>query len=143
MIKNIILFKSNKVYIENATYINCETSRNIFEEIKNLNPNQINIYDQTYSLKHKQGELIGVGDHINKTGNNPLIGNQHKLNQQFIDISKLYGGSEGVTTTCLGKDFEDHKKNHEYPSTHICQVSIVVKALGKSKVKGFLINRVS
>ena len=141
MIKNIILFKSNKTYIENATYINCETNKNIFEEIKKTNPNQINIYDQTHSSKHKQDEIIEVVDHINKTGCNPLIGNQHKLKQQFVDISKLYSNSEGVTTTCLGKDFEKHKKTHKYPSTHMCQISIVVRALGKSEIKGFLINR--
>ena len=141
MIKNIILFKSNKKYTENEIYINCEKSKNLFKEIQNINANQINIYDQTYNSKYKQDETISVGDHINQTGANPLIGNQHKLKQQFIDISKLYKSGEGVITTCLGKDFEKHKKNHKYPSTYICQISIIVRALGKSKIKGFLINR--
>ena len=143
MIKNIILFNNNKVYVKNAIYINCETSINIFNKIKQIPFDQINIYDQTYNPKHKQDEIIEIKDHINKTGGNPLIGNQDKLHEQFFDISKLYSGYKGITTTCLGKSFEKNKKDHKYPSTYMCQIAITAKALRDCKIKGFLINRIS
>jgi hypothetical protein len=141
MIKNIILFKSQKDYIKNGIYINCKKNKDLFEEIRKINFDQINIYDMTYRPQAAEGEVVEVGDHINKTGENPLIGNQHKLKEQFIDISKLYKNPNGVTTTCLGGQYETHKKKFAYPSTHMCQVSIIAKAIGKNKVKGFLINR--
>jgi len=140
MINNIILFQSKRAYIKNAIYINCEKKETLFEEIQAIPGNHINIYDKTYNPRDKRGEIIGVGDHINQTGNNPLIGNQHKLEEQFIDISMLYKEAKGVTTTCIGKHYEKMKKNHNYPSTYLCQAAIVAKATGKRKINGFLIN---
>ena len=141
MIKNIILFKTQKNYIEGSIYINCRKNKDLFEEIRKINFDQINIYDTTHQAQAPDGKIIEVRDHINQTGENPLIGNQNKLKEQFIDISKLYKTQSGVTTTCLGEQYEAYKETVSYPSTHMCQVSIIAKAIGKNKVKGFLINR--
>ena len=143
VIKNIVLFQSSRVYIKNPIYINFKTCKNIFEEINKNIFEEINIYDKTYSQSHKEDEIINVGDHINQTGSNPLIGNQHKLKKQFIDISKLYASSNGITTTCLGNHYEKHKTLFKYPSTHLSHIAITAKALGKNKINGFLVNSFS
>ena len=36
--------------------------------------------------------------------------------------------------------FEQHKKEHTYPSTYLCYVTIIAKALGKENICGYLIN---
>tara|TARA_B100000131_G_C17886423_1_gene520455 strand:- start:3 stop:437 length:435 start_codon:yes stop_codon:yes gene_type:complete len=143
MIKNIILFKSKTENAQNTMFIDFETGVDKIEEIKKHNLNEINIYDQTYNKHHKNGEIITVRDHINKTGDNPLIGNQDKFTSQFIDISALYESQGGVVTTCLGKSYNQEKNHHHYPSTHICHISIIAKALGIKKIKGFLVNRIN
>ena len=139
MKKNLILFKRNNPEIDRLTFINIEATHNIFEQIKNTNFNEINIYDQTYNPQIKNGEIINVSDHINQTGTNPLIGNQHKLKEPFIDISKLYSNQSGITTNCLGKYYKEKKENYKYPSTHLCVIAIIARVYEK-KINGFLVN---
>lgn len=79
-------------------------------------------------------------NHINKTGHNPLIGEQNKTKEPFIDISNLYSSTDGVITCCLGKHFDDYKNKYKYPSQYLCYISIIAKALGKDDIRGFLIN---
>ena len=52
---------------------------------KNQNAD-VYIYDETYNKKQKHTQRQHIKDHINKTGTNPLIGEQ----KNFIDISSLY-----------------------------------------------------
>ena len=92
------------------------------------------VFDITYSSKHKQGHKFYVKDHINKTGQNPIIGNK-KI--EFKDISKLYGSKNGITTTCCGKDLY---LNHENPSHYLCFYAILIFYLGFTNIKGFIIN---
>ena len=51
---------------------------------------QIVIYDATKTKTLPPETIIGVYDHINRTGKNPLIGNQKKYNIDFIDITGMY-----------------------------------------------------
>ena len=85
---------------------------------------------------------INVSDHINKTGQNPLIKKQNKLKIEFIDTTKIYTKQkkEGVVTTSLGQRFNKKKKNEKYPSTYISNVAIICKAIGFKKITGKLIN---
>ena len=143
MIKNIILFKGETESAQNTMFVDFEKSADKIEEIKKHNLNEIKIYDQTFNKNRKNGEIITVRDHINKTGDNPLIGNQDKLTSQFIDISELYESHDGVVTTCLGKSYDQQKNHHHYPSTHMCHMSIIAKAMGIRKIQGFLVNRIN
>jgi len=124
----------------NAITINVLDTKKTIQQIKKLAGDPINIYDITHNRKHKNNDIIKVSDHINKTGHNPLIGYQNQLAKPFIDISNLYKTKNGITTHCLGKHFNHHKNDYEYPSTHLCYLSIIAKALGKENIKAFLVN---
>ena len=106
---------------------------------------RVEIYDITYNNKKKQRKVIEISDHINKTGENPLIGKKQLSSTQFFDITTLYDYKKNnITTTCLGDKYfiflSTRKKRPPYPSTNICNIAILCKALGFSKIKGFLIN---
>ena len=63
----------------------------------------IEIWDLTKG--YDRGTIIDIADHINKTGSNPLIGNQQKLGIDFPDISNLYLSKKGAVTSCYGNRF--------------------------------------
>lgn len=103
--------------------------------IKN-STNSIEIWDLTKGYNSK--EIVEVSDHINKTGTNPLIGNQQKLGIDFPDISNLYQNKKGVITSCYGNKFNEvDEKNC---STWICHISIVARAIGITNISGKLIS---
>ena len=126
--------------INNITVLNPLDSTLMINQIKQLQDGPIHIYDYTFNPKHKANETIIISDHINKTGHNPLIGNQNKTTKPFIDISNLYNTKHGVTTCCLGEYFNNYKEHYEYPSKYLCHISIIAKALGKKNINAFLIN---
>ena len=99
---------------------------------------QLTIYDTTTTPKHSPGTVISVNDHINRTGKNPLIGNQKKLDIDFIDITSLYQSNKNaVITDCCGKRLN---VKYPYPSHYLCSISILAKALGIQKISAFLVN---
>ena len=126
--------------VENITIIDPLETLRAIKQIKALPQGPIEIYDYTLSLKHRSREIIKVSDHINMTGNNPLIGNQKELPKQFVDISNLYNSESGVTTTCLGKYFNQNKQSYQYPSAYLCYIAIIVRALERKNIHAFLIN---
>ena len=105
--------------------------------------NNIEIYDYTYHPNHVHHDIIKVSDHINKTGYNPLIGNQSKLDKPFVDLSNLYSCTNGVVTSCIGKYFNNHKTKDLYPSTYLCYISIIARAYNHKLIKAFLINNLN
>ena len=143
MIQELILDIKLKKHLsaKNIIIVNPQNTTKTIQQIKKLTNNPIHIYDTTENHNHKANNIIKVSDHINKTGHNPLIGNQNKLPEPFIDISNLYSSINGITTHCLGKHFNQYKQKHKYPSKYLCHVSIIAKALGKENINAFLINR--
>lgn len=99
---------------------------------------KVYIFDITYNTKEKDKSRRTVNDHINKTGQNILIGK----NRKFIDISKLYvQEKEGIITTCLGKRYSKEKKQHIAPTTDLCHAAIWCKKQNpKIKIYGKTIN---
>ena len=128
--------------VDNITLVNPLDTLNAIKQINNLPNRPIEVYDYTFSPKHKEGEVIMVSDHINMTGDNPLIGNQKEIPREFVDISNLYHLKKGVTTTCLGEYFNKHKHKHKYPSTYLCYIAIIVRALERKNISAFLINSI-
>ena len=124
----------------NITVINFNDNKSTINQIKKTPTGPIAIYDYTHNNEHGENEILLVSDHINQTGDNPLIGNQHKTIEPFVDISDLYKTKGGVITYCLGKNFNTHKHQHQYPSTYLCYISIIAKAIGRKNIKAFLIN---
>tara|TARA_B100000945_G_scaffold314939_1_gene313318 strand:+ start:2135 stop:2566 length:432 start_codon:yes stop_codon:yes gene_type:complete len=103
-----------------------------------LKDKELNIYDKTFNASIDHGKVIPVNDHINCSGNNPLIGNQKELKIDFIDISSLYIKQKGgIITHCCG-DFINTQ--YQYPSHYLCYISILAKTQGIKKIKGYLIN---
>ena len=99
---------------------------------------EVIIYDITTTTKHPQKTIISVNDHINKTGNNPLVGKQKELNIDFVDITNLYKKKQnGVITVCCGKSLNTQYK---YPSSYLCNISIMAKAIGVQRISAFLLN---
>lgn len=142
MIKNIVINLAllNNPQLNNPTWIDPLNTKNIINLIKENNNIQFQVYDITYNKTHKNNQIFPVSDHINYTGHNPLIGRQKDLPSPFIDISNLYKNTGGVTTSCLGKNFNQHKNTHLYPSTYLCYIPIISRALKKENTSGFLIN---
>ena len=124
-----------------TTYDYCYTGNMQRKQIKEIlqNANSVTLYDTTSMIKKKQGSQVYVNDHINQTGENPLI----KCSPiQFINLGGLYKASKtGITTTSLGKKYQQEKNKHEFPSTSLCLVAILCKKIKPTiKIRGILIN---
>ncbi len=103
-----------------------------------LKDKELNIYDKTYNTSLDHGKIIPVNDHINCSGNNPLIGNQKDLKIDFIDITSLYKKQKGgIITHCCGRVINTQYK---YPSHYLCYIAILARTQGINKIKGYLIN---
>ena len=99
---------------------------------------QLTIYDITTTKKHPVETVINVNDHINRTGNNPLIGRQKELGIDFTNINKLYKSEQySIKTDCCGKTLNPR---YPYPSHYLCNISILAKAIGIPKISAFLVN---
>ena len=100
MKKKIIIFKDNKH--SDSIKINPNNRSETIRTLKTLKQHSIEVYDITHNPHMPHDEKIVVKDHINQTGNNPLIGIQRQFSEPFIDISNTYNVDDGVTTVCLG-----------------------------------------
>ena len=139
MYQNPTFNQSDKIILFNINSM----SKNINTISQIPTDNNIEIYDYTYHPNHAHHDIIKVSDHINKTGYNPLIGNQSKLNKPFVDLSNLYSCTNGVVTSCIGKYFNNHKTKDLYPSTYLCYISIIARAYNHKPIKAFLINNLN
>ena len=98
----------------------------------------IQVYDSTFTPHYTRGSIIPVSDHINRTGQNPLIDNGNSKQIEFIDISNLYHNDKnGITTDCCG---EVLNKVYIYPSHYLCNFAIVARSMGIKKIQAFLYN---
>ena len=99
---------------------------------------QLIIYDRTRTNEYPVETIINVNDHINRTGNNPLIGRQKDMNINFTNINKLYKSEHNsIKTDCCGKTLN---LRYPYPSHYLCNISILAKAIGIHKISAFLVN---
>ncbi len=116
--------------------------KNIGEAIQTLKKHrqqtdEIAIYDISPRLNHNR-ILLPVNDHINRTGNNPLIGRQHELNVEFIDISDIYEQKiNGVVTVCCGDS--EAPEEFQYPSMFLSHLSILARVLNYKKIHAYVV----
>ena len=122
------------------TVLETQDHKKNIKTIAALKNKEIYIYDTTRTDKHENNAVLNVKDHINMTGHNPLIGNQHLIDSPFVDISEIYVDQIGVVTECLGQAFEKKHRYFKYPSHYLCYFSILCAAAGISKVSARLIN---
>ena len=126
MTKKIIIFNDSK--IAESIKINPKNIAETIKILKTLKQYPIEVYDITHNPQKPHNEKIIVKDHINQTGNNPLIGIQSQFSEPFIDISNTYSAHGGTTTVCLGPHYDQHKDQYAFPSTYLCYISILAKA---------------
>ena len=123
-----------KINIDYDAIANIKDIKKLKKKLLEVDLNEeIKIYDMGI-VTSPSNKTCEVKDHINKTGQNPIIGNK-KI--EFKDISKLYGSKNGITTTCCGQDLN---LNHENPSHYLCFYAILIFYLGFTNIKGFIIN---
>ena len=130
--------KKRKIFLK-YDYI-YTTPKTLINKLINNKNKRIKIYDITNV--DKKIKKINIENHINKTGENPLIGNQKKLKIDFLDITSIYSykNKKGETTTSLGKKQITKENKEKNPSTELSNIAIVCKALKFEKIEGFLIN---
>ena len=128
----------NTSEISNKISINAIENDSLINHMLNIkkSTNSIEIWDITTG--YKTGTIIEVVDHINKTGLNPLFGNQQKLGIDFPDLYNLYLSEVGVITSCYGVCFQE--LNEKNSSTWISHISIVARAIGIKNISGKLIS---
>jgi len=101
----------------------------------------IYIYDITFRPQKPDKTIIYINDHVNKTGLNILRKQKNNQETNFYDLTRLYKQhKQGITTNCLGKNYESEKNNQENPSTTICNIAVYLKAQGFKNIYGRLIN---
>ena len=116
--------------------VNPQNFEELFQTLRTVQ--NLTVYDITKTKAHPPKSIIKVKDHINRTGENPLISHQKKLNIDFIDITKIYKiEKNAVNTDCCGKKLN---KKYTYPSHYLCNISILAKAMGIKKISAFLVN---
>tara|TARA_B100000945_G_C20389391_1_gene601436 strand:+ start:66 stop:536 length:471 start_codon:yes stop_codon:yes gene_type:complete len=112
--------------------------------IKSRKTNErIAIYDVTKNEFYKKGEMIRIGDHINLTGNNPIIGNQQKLGVDFLALNNLYNTEntlKDVEVAFCSNSIFSFSKEYKNHCKHIAVLAIAARASGYSVIEGFLYN---
>ena len=137
IIKNLYKAIPDFSFGENIIVINPKNTDLLIKMIRDIKneTDSIMVYDMTRG--YKTGTIFRVSDHINRTGSNPLTGRQQELGIDFPDLSNLYDDRDGVVTDCLGDQIEEGNVN--YPSTWLCHVGIVARAIGLDSIKAKLI----
>lgn len=126
---------------QNYKKINLKNFKESIEIIKKQKKRkEIEIWGITITKK-QHNKIIKVNDHINFTGNNPLIGNQRRAETPFPDMSKVYKKSkEGIVTISRGKYFLKDKEE-DYQTQYFCYFGIIARAVGIKKISGYLIDK--
>ena len=131
--------KKKTITVEYDWCFQQQTQNQIKKIIEKKEPKEIIIYDITYQPQQPQNKNTYISDHINKTGENYLIGNNKKM--VFTDLTRLYTNQEKMITTCLGTKYEKNKKQHTLPSTDIGLIAILCRSIQpKTIIRGILIN---
>ena len=130
--KQLLKFLNNFEYTH---YINFSNSNHI-ETILTDNQNSLlTIYDQTIT-PDAVGTIYPVNDHINRIGDNPFIGNQQRLNIDFINTENIYTQHpKGIITDSCGK----HALYGPYPSSYLANITTMAHIF-KYQINAYLIN---
>lgn len=131
------LFKNKK----ECFFFDCINDLLIKKTIKIPRNRKIIIIDKTFLPDSKPKQKIYVNNHVNKTGENPIRGNQDISLHPFFDITSLYKQNKnGVVTAGLGKNYTIGKKENKYPSTYLLNIAILCRAVGFQEIEGILIS---
>ena len=135
---------ANKLHNDNKLKKQIIVDPTKFDQMKQLLTSktikELHITDITYDKNQKQGNIIGINNHINRTGTNILIGKQKHLDIDFIDLTNIYVQTKtGIITNCCGKTLNERYK---YPSHFICHISTLAHTIKIKKIHGYLFNNI-
>ena len=106
--------------------------------LSSIKDKSISIYDITQNEELDFEAIISVKDHVNCTGNNPLVGRQQKLGINFVDMTSVYEQkSEGIFTHSGGKKLN---LQFDFPSHYLAHIIILAQTLKFKSIGAFLIN---
>jgi len=115
------------------------STKNIITSLTNKRDN-IFIYDKTYIEKDKDQKIIHINNHINKSGESPLL-KSFKVEKKFYDITQIYKQHPlGVVATGLGNRYEKNKTKHKHPCQTLPLVATLLYVNGFKNIYGRLIN---
>ena len=125
--------------IKQKKYIVLQKNPNL--QISRLNKNhEIHIYDISKNTKNiKIKNIYNVNNHVNKTGINPLRGQQkNKIN--FYDITQIYKQSkEGKIIECFGKNKIILSRENTISAMFLCNYAICAHIAGFRKIYGYVV----
>ena len=140
--KNIIITKelsNTDLCYPKGIILNAKNVDLCIDSLKALNKREITIYDIVYNRNYVKNTQFNINDHINCTGDNPLIGRQLALGIDFVDMTEVYSyNKEGVVAHSCG---EKINLNHEYPCAFLAHIVIMFRALKFNKINAILINK--
>ena len=140
--------QNKKIFItqEAAKYINSKTlklektiilpktSNKLFQKLKNKNQ-AIYIYDLGFNNTKK---IIPINNHINKTGSNPLYGENKII---FYDITNIYQQQEkGKIAECFGSHNPIKKNNKHTQTRFLCHHTVAAYCAGFKKIFAYIID---
>ena len=97
----------------------------------------IYIYDCGFN---KEQQIIPVSNHINKTGSNPLIGNQKKQ-IMFFDITNIYSTSKPAkTAVCFGNQKPVNIEKNMIGAHFLCHHVIAAYCAGFKTIFAYVID---
>ena len=112
-----------------------------YPQIKKLNKNhEIHIYDISKNTKNiKIKNIYNVNNHVNKTGINPIRGQQkNKIN--FYDITQIYKQSKGgKIVECFGENEVILSRKDAVSGTFLCNYAICAHVVGFRKIYGYVV----
>jgi len=130
------LFKSQLFSVGNGVVLDFANTEACISLLKTKK--EIIVYDITYNKKIAQGTKVLVNDHINFTGENPLVGRQENLGVDFVDMTNVYVKSpNGVIAHSCGNKI---KKGFFYPTHFLSHIVIIARALNYKKITAYLVN---
>ena len=124
--------------LKKQNIVNPTNFNHLYQLLISSKIDEIIVIDSTKNHKFKQGTILPIHDHINRTGTNILRGKQLFLGIDFIDITNIYAKNiNGIITDCCGKNLN---QNYEYPSHYICHITTLACAMNINNIQGFLYN---
>tara|TARA_B110000438_G_scaffold69583_1_gene69861 strand:- start:4304 stop:4735 length:432 start_codon:yes stop_codon:yes gene_type:complete len=129
---------SSNISHPKGTVLDFDDAQTCIEFFKDIKVKEISIYDITRNVQVDHEAILPVNDHVNCTGNNPLVGRQQTLGVDFVDMTNVYKQNNGgvITHSCGGK----LNNQFEFPSHYLAHFVILARTFKFKSIVAYLIN---
>jgi len=129
---------SSNIFHPKGVVLDFSKTDECIDFLNSVKDKSILIYDITQNKELDFEVIISVNDHVNCTGNNPLVGRQQKLGIDFVDMTSAYEQkSDGIITYSCGKKLN---LQFEFPSHYLAHIIILARTLKFKSISAYLIN---